>query len=151
MIKGVLEGWGFPVLEERENNLMFRYQMSYIQVNIMTNDEHAVAVTLSGLFKAENEKETRVCLRTCNFVNWQLMQVKCYLDSDNDMIIASEFFLNAEEDAGFILNKALESVVTAKKTFTRKYREFDEEDTMMASMAEEPSIVEDISTEEEPS
>lgn len=134
VIKGVLAAWGFPILDEQDNHLVFRFQMSYVHVSVLNSEDPAIAVTLSGLFKVENPKEERVCLRTCNYIGMQLMQVKAYVDSDNDLIIASEFFCKSEQDMEFLLLKALESVVTGKKAFGRKYRELDEEDTMMLSL-----------------
>ena len=89
-IKEILEKWGFPLLQETENSVLFRFQMNYIQTNITGDDDNAgIAVTLAGIFSAENEKDMNVGLRTCNDLNHNLMQVKLYIDGDSDLIIAS--------------------------------------------------------------
>ena len=97
-IKQVLEKWGFPILQDNENSLVFRYQMSYVQANITGNDENnAIALTLSGIFSADDEKEMFLGLRTCNDLNCNLLQ------SDN---VAKKRFLQKyrelEEEAKLI-------------------------------------------------
>ena len=79
-IKQVLEKWGFPILQENDNSLVFRYQMSYVQANITDGDDtNAIALTLSGIFSADNEEEMILGLRTCNDLNCNLLQVKLYI------------------------------------------------------------------------
>ena len=115
-IKQVLEKWGFPILQENDNSLVFRYQMSYVQANITGGDDtNAIALTLSGIFSADNEEEMMLGLRTCNDLNCNLLQVKLYIDSDSDLIIAAEFFLKTPEDVEYLLMVALQSVIEAKK------------------------------------
>lgn len=92
LIKQVLDKWRFPILQENDNSLVFRYQMSYVQANITGDDDtNAIALTLSGIFSADNEEEMMLGLRTCNDLNCNLLQVKLYIDSDSDLIIAAEF------------------------------------------------------------
>ena len=122
-IKQVLEKWGFPILQDNENSLVFRYQMSYVQANITGNDENnAIALTLSGIFSADDEKEMFLGLRTCNDLNCNLLQVKLYIDSDSDLIISAEFFHKAP---------------VAKKRFLQKYRELEEEAKLISELEQE--------------
>ena len=137
-IKQVLEKWGFPVLQDNENSLVFRYQMSYVQANITGNDENnAIALTLSGIFSADAEKEMLLGLRTCNDLNCNLLQVKLYIDSDSDLIISAEFFHKAPEDMEYLLTMALQSVIVAKKRFLQKYRELEEEAKLISELEQE--------------
>jgi len=137
-IKQVLEKWGFPVLQENDNSLVFRYQMSYIQANITGGeDSDAIALTLSGIFSADNEKEMFLGLRTCNDLNCNLLQVKLYIDSDSDLIIAAEFFHKTLEDMEFLLTTALQSVIIAKKRFLQRYREIEEEAKLISELEQE--------------
>lgn len=137
-IKQVLEKWGFPVLQENDNSLVFRYQMSYIQANITGGeDSDAIALSLSGIFSADNEKEMFLGLRTCNDLNCNLLQVKLYIDSDSDLIIAAEFFHKTPEDVEFLLTTALQSVIIAKKRFLQKYRELEEEAKLISELEQE--------------
>lgn len=137
-IKQVLEKWGFPVLQENDNLLVFRYQMSYVQANITGNDEtNAIALTLSGIFSADDEKEMFLGLRTCNDLNCNLLQVKLYIDSDSDLIISAEFFHKSPDDMEYLLTMALHSVIVAKKRFLQKYRELEEEAKLISELEQE--------------
>ena len=137
-IKQVLEKWGFPILQDNENSLVFRYQMSYVQGNITGNDENnAIALTLSGIFSADDEKEMFLGLRTCNDLNCNLLQVKLYIDSDSDLIISAEFFHKAPDDMEYLLTMALQSVIVAKKRFLQKYRELEEEAKLISELEQE--------------
>lgn len=137
-IKQVLEKWGFPILQENDNSLVFRYQMSYVQANITGGDDtNAIALTLSGIFSADNEEEMMLGLRTCNDLNCNLLQVKLYIDSDSDLIIAAEFFLKTPEDVEYLLTVALQSVIVAKKRFLQRYREIEEEAKLISELEQE--------------
>ena len=138
LIKQVLEKWEFPVLQENDNCLVFRYQMNYIQANITGGeDTNAVALTLTGVFSADDEKEMFLGLRTCNDLNYNLLQVKLYIDSDSDLIIASEFFYQTPDDMEYLLNMSLQSVIVAKRRFTQKYRELEEEAKLISELEHE--------------
>ena len=137
-IKQVLEKWGFPILQENDNSLVFRYQMSYVQAYITGGDEsNAIALTLSGIFSADNEKEMMLGLRTCNDLNCNLLQVKLYIDTDSDLIIAAEFFLKTPEDMEYLLTVALQSVIVAKKRFLQRYRELEDEAKLLSELEQE--------------
>lgn len=137
-IKQVLEKWGFPILQENDNSLVFRYQMSYVQANITGGDEsNAIALTLSGIFSADNEKEMMLGLCTCNDLNCNLLQVKLYIDTDSDLIIAAEFFLKTPEDMEYLLTVALQSVIVAKKRFLQRYRELEDEAKLLSELEQE--------------
>lgn len=137
-IKQVLEKWGFPVLQENYNSLVFRYQMSYVQANITGGDDaNAIALTLSGIFSADNEEEMMLGLRTCNDLNCNLIQVKLYIDSDSDLIIAAEFFHKSPEDLEYLLTVALQSVIVAKKRFLQRYRELEDEAKLLSELEQE--------------
>lgn len=137
-IKKVLEKWGFPVLQENDNSLVFRYQMSYIQANITGGeDSNAIALTLSGIFSADDEREMLLGLHTCNDLNCNLLQVKLYIDSDSDLIIAAEFFHKTPEDLEYLLTMALQSVIVAKKRFLQKYRELEQEAKLISELEQE--------------
>ena len=138
LIKQVLEKWGFPILQENDTCLVFRYQMSYIQANITGGeDANAVALTLTGVFSADDEKEMFLGLRTCNDLNYNLLQVKLDIDSDSDLIIASEFFYQTPEDMEYLLNMSLQSIIVAKRRFTQKYRELEEEAKLISELEQE--------------
>lgn len=138
LIKQVLEKWKFPVLQENDNSLVFRYQMSYIQANITcSEDSNYVALTLTGIFSADDEREMFLGLRTCNDLNYNLLQVKLYIDSDADLIIASEFFYKTEDDMEYLLTMALQSVIVAKRRFAQKYSELEEEAKLISELEQE--------------
>lgn len=138
LLKQVLEKWGFPILQENDNSLVFRYQMSYVQANITGGDDtNAIAMTLSGIFSADNEQEMMLGLRTCNDLNYNLLQVKLYIDSDSDLIIAAEFFLKTPDDMEYLLTVALQSVIVAKKRFLQRYREIEEEAKLISELEQE--------------
>ena len=137
-IKQVLAKWGFPILQENDNSLVFRYQMSYVQANITGGDDtNAIALTLSGIFSADNEEEMILGLRTCNDLNCNLLQVKLYIDSDSDLIIAAEFFIKTPQDVEYLLTVALQSVIVAKKRFLQRYREIEDEAKLISELEQE--------------
>lgn len=134
-IRQVLEKWRFPILKENDNSLVFRYQMSYVQANITGDDDNnAIALTLSGIFSADNEEEMMLGLRTCNDLNFNLIQAKLYIDSDSDLIIAAEFFYKTPEDLEYLLTTALQSVIVAKKRFLQRYSEIEDEAKLLSEL-----------------
>ena len=138
LIRQVLKKWEFPVIHENNNSLVFRYQMSYIQANVnWGEDTNAVALVLTGIFSAADEKEMLLGLRTCNDINCNLLQVKLYIDTDADLIIASEFFYKTEDDMEYLLTMSLQSVIVAKKRFMQKYRELEEEAKLISELEQE--------------
>ncbi|MDE6010060.1 MAG: hypothetical protein K2F87_01240 [Muribaculaceae bacterium] len=128
IIKGVLEKWGFPVQDETEQSVVFRYQMNYVQANEASReDAPAVTLTLSGFFSADNEQERLMGLKVCNLVSYRMLQVKAYIDDDSDAVIASEFFYRTPEDMEFLLEEGLNMMIGAKRAFRDKYRELERE------------------------
>ncbi len=90
LIKRVLEKWRFPVVVEGESGVLFRYQMSYVQVSHSQNENaDAIIINLEGIFTADNEAEVLAALKTCNELTCNLLQVKLYLNSENKLVIAS--------------------------------------------------------------
>lgn len=137
IVKQTLEKWRFPILQEAENAIVIRYQMNYVQIGSLQEDTHAIAVTLTGIFTADDEREARLALKACNELNYRMMQVKLYLDEDNDLVIASEFFYKNDEDVEVLLNYALQAVVTAKKRFIQQYEAVVDEDKLIQELNEE--------------
>ena len=137
IVKQTLEKWKFPVLQEGENAIVIRYQMNYVQIGSLQDDSHAIAVTLTGIFTADDEREVRLALKACNELNYRMMQVKLYLDEDNDLVLASEFFYKEDEDVEYLLNFALQAVVTAKKRFIQQYEAVVDEDKLIQELNEE--------------
>lgn len=137
VVKQALEKWRFPILQEAENAIVIRYQLNYVQISSLQDDTHAIAVTLTGVFTADDEREARLALKACNELNYRMMQVKLYLDEENDLVIASEFFYKNDEDVEFLLNYALQAVVTAKKRFIQQYEAVVDEDILIQELNEE--------------
>ncbi len=137
-IKQVLEKWGFPILQENDNSLVFRYQMNYVQANITDGDDtKAIVMTLSGIFSADNEEEWILGMRTCKSLNYNLLQVKIYIYSDSDILIAAEFFHKTRRDMEYLLAMALQSVIIAKKRFLQRHREIEDEVKLISELERE--------------
>ncbi len=134
IVKELLEKWRFPVLQESENAMVIRYQMNYVQIGSLHENSHAIAVTLTGLFTGNDEIEARLALKACNELNFRMMQVKLYLDEDNDLVIASEFFYRTAEDVAYLLSFALQAVVKAKKRFIQQYETVVDEDKLLQEL-----------------
>ena len=117
LVRQTLEKWHFPILQETDNGLTIRYQMSYLSIGPLSEDNTCIAVSMSGLFKVENDKEMHLALKACNELNFRMMQVKLNIDNDDDLVIGVEFFYRTEEDVEYLLNLVLQSVVTTKKKF----------------------------------
>lgn len=137
-IRQILNKWDFPILEENENSLIFRYQMNYIQVSV-TGDEYdkAISLSLSGFYYAKSEKEMMIGLCTCNDLNCNLLQVKLYIDSDSTVNIVSEFFLKSEVDLEYLFKMGLQTMVVAKKHFFRKFDEIQEESNIISELGKD--------------
>ena len=138
LVKQALERWKFPVIQETETGVLFRYQMSYIQA-CLTGDENSDAVMLSleGVFTADNDSDMLTGLKTCNELTGGLVHVKLYINSDNKLVIASEFFYRNEEDMEYLLNMGLQTLVMAKKRFLQRYAEVEEETKLLAYLETE--------------
>lgn len=137
LVKQALEKWKFPVFDESENTIVIRYQMNYVHIASLNEESNSIAVLLTNIFSAENEREERLGLKTCNELNCRMMQVKFYIDSDNDLIISSEFFYNTEEDIEAQLSMALHAVVSGKKHFVSQYKETEAEDKLLQELNEQ--------------
>jgi len=137
LVKQTLEKWRFPVIQEAENAIVIRYQMNYVQIGSLQEDSPAIAVTLTGIFTADDEREERLALKTCNELNYRMMQVKLYVDEDKDLVIASEFFYKDDEDVESLLNFALQAVVSAKKRFIQQYEAIVDEDNLIQELNNE--------------
>lgn len=137
LVKQALEKWKFPVFDEGENTIVIRYQMNYVHIASLNEESNSIAVLLTNIFSTENELEERLGLKTCNELNCRMMQVKFYIDSDNDLIISSEFFYNKEEDIEAQLSMALHAVVSGKKCFVSQYKETEAEDKLLQELNEQ--------------
>lgn len=127
LLKGILGKWSFPILEENETTIVFRFQLNYIQATLNANDEmQSLMLSIINIFKADNEKEMLLGLKTCNELNYSLVMAKLYIDPEADLIISCEFFFN-DEDLEYILPLALKALVTAKKKFCQRYEQVEEE------------------------
>lgn len=134
LVKQALEKWRFPVLDEGENTIVIRYQMNYVHIASLNEESNSIAVLLTNIFSAENEREERLGLKTCNELNFRMMQVKLYIDNDDDLVIGAEFFYKTEEDVEYLLSMALQSVVAAKKKFVQQYEAAVEEDKLLQEL-----------------
>lgn len=137
LVKQALEKWRFPVLDEGENTIVIRYQMNYVHIASLNEESNSIAVLLTNIFSVENEREERLGLKTCNELNFRMMQVKFYIDSDNDLIISSEFFYNTEQDVEAQLSMALHAVVSGKNRFVAQYKETEAEDRLLQELNEQ--------------
>ncbi len=131
LVRKLLEDRRIPIVNEEEHAFLIRYQMNYVQIGSLQENSRGIAVTLSAIFHADDEKEAFLGLKACNELNYRLMQVKLYLDDDKDLVIASEFFYKNEEDVEYQLDIALSAVLTAKKKFSAQYEAEVEEDKLM--------------------
>lgn len=134
IVRQTLEKWGFPILQESENALVIRYQLNYVQIGSLMPDSKSIAVTLTGAITVHNDREKLIAIKTCNELNYRMMQVKLYIDEDNDLVIASEFFYNDGSDVEYLLDMALHAVVVAKKRFTPQYDAEFEEDKLIREL-----------------
>ncbi len=137
LVKLTLEKWKFPVLQETDNAIVIRYQMNYVQIGSLLEDSHSIAVTLTGIFSADDDREMQLGLKTCNDLNFRMMQVKLYINDDNDLVIASEFFYKTEDDVESLLNFSLQAVVAAKKKFIQQYEAVVDEDKLIQELNNE--------------
>ena len=137
LVKQILEKWRFPVLDETENTIVIRYQMNYAHISSLNEESNSIAVLLTNIFSAENEREESLGLKSCNELNCCMMQVKFYIDSDKDLIISSEFFYNTEADVEAQLSMALQSVIVGKKRFLSQYNETEAEDRLLQELNEQ--------------
>ena len=123
LIKQVLKKWRFPVIRENETGVLFRYQMSYIEAKEYEDEEsYAISLILKGAFHAENEIEEAAALKTCNRLSRDIFHTKLYLDKENKLEAASEFFYRPEDDMEYLLKMGLKTLILGKKRFLEEYR-----------------------------
>lgn len=136
-VRETLEEWKFPILHEEDNAVVIRYQMNYIQITAIEDDVNGVAVTLTGIFTAENDREEILALKACNELNHRMMLSKVYLDEELDVVVAAEFYFRGEDDIDCLLDNALKAVVLAKTQFINKYEALVDRDTPLGQPEEE--------------
>lgn len=131
LVKQALAKWGFPILSESNATIVIRYQMTYMHITSFDEDSKCMSVVLTNLFAADDDRKERLALKTCNELNLRMMQVKFYLDHDNDLIISSEFFYHDEDDVEHLLSMALNAVASGKVRFRRQYSEVEADDQLL--------------------
>lgn len=136
LVKQALENRRLPIIDEGDNTIVIRYQMNYIHITSLNNESKGIAVLLTNIFSVENDREERLVLKTCNELNLCMMQMKFYIDNDNDLIISSEFFYNTDEEVEAQLNMALNAVISGKKRFISQYKETEAEDKLIQELNE---------------
>lgn len=135
-IKEVLEKWNFPVISEKEQSILFRYQLNYIHANEAGSESSpAVALVLTGFFHADNEREKSLSLQACNELNYTMLQTKLYIDSDGDLVVSGEFFWHPGDDMEYQLDKNLEGMVVAKRRFMIEYEKLEAEAKHLSDLA----------------
>lgn len=134
IMKQVLEKWQFPILEETETAILFRYKLHYVQVGSLDEEVHSVAVTLSRFFHADDEREERIALSVCNDLNYRMMAIKMYVTESKDLVVSSEFYYKDEYDAEYLLDMSLQSVMYGKKTFIKHYLAAEEEEKLFEEL-----------------
>lgn len=124
LIKRTLENWKIPILKETESYLVFSFKRSNIVAKqVGDQDGNTIVLFIPGIFKVPDSRNMFLALHVCNELNRDLLQVKTYIDTDDDVIISSEFFYNADDDLEFLLKAALLSLVIAKDQFADKFNE----------------------------
>lgn len=142
-LKEIVEKFGFKIIDEDENSVLFRYQLNYIQaIMAETEDFYTLSLNLGRLFTAENADELKRSLRACNHLNDKIMQVKFYLDQDDELTIASESIIPKECDADLIFGMGLRLLVLGKMRFIELYGEYVEEDRLLAEL-EDTALTDD--------
>lgn len=124
LIKRTLENWEIPILKETESYLVFSFKRSNIVAKqVGDQDGNTIVLFIPGIFKVPDSRNMFLALHVCNELNRDLLQVKTYIDSDDDVIISSEFFYNNDEDIEFLLKAALVGLIIAKGQFADKFSE----------------------------
>lgn len=128
LIKQTLEKWEIPILKETDSYLVFSFKGSNIVAQQSgEQEENTIVLFIPGVFRAHDSRNMFLALHVCNELNRDLLQVKTYIDTDDDVIISSEFFYHADEDLEFLLKAALLSLVIAKEQFVNKFNELRKE------------------------
>lgn len=136
LIKGILEKWRFPVIQETETGVVFRYQMNVVQANCTDGERPAISVIYTGTFTANDDREFQLGLKTCNQLNFHLMLVKAYLDNDNDLNLSAELFYRNEDDLEYLFQTALKAIVSGKMEFIKRYRDVEAEQRLISELNE---------------
>ena len=123
LIKQVLRKWRFPVIRENETGVLFRYQMCYIEAKGYGDEKSdAISLILKGSFSAGNEIEEAAALKTCNRLSRDILHIKLYLDKENKLEIASEFFYRYGDDIEYLMDMGLKTLILGKKRFLEEYK-----------------------------
>lgn len=134
-IKTILTDWGFPLRNETDTSVVFRFEGYYYKANSMdTDDRPGVAITLCGVFHAESEKEKEIALRAANDVNCEMMQIKAYIDDEDDLLVVSEFFYTEGTDVETLMRHACFGISVGKRRFRERYRSLTDTDARLTNL-----------------
>ncbi|MGM9817308.1 MAG: hypothetical protein ACI304_09690 [Lepagella sp.] len=138
LFKQLLGKWRFPIIEESEGRMMFRYQMSYVVINVNEGGvNNAVSVRLPNFFTADDDKVMSLALRTCNDLNYNLYQVKCYVEPSAYLTLSTEFFCSDDQNIEEVLKMTLQNIIIAKQFFIRRYHELEEEAQLLSEIEQD--------------
>ena len=138
-LKEILADWGFPVLEENGNSVVFRYQLSHVQATLNVREDVWTAYVLSlTTHHADNAYERELALKTCNAVTSSMLVGKAVIDDEDDVIITTEFYFEGD-DFETILERNLETLVMTKSRFHNMLKENREVDDILSQLQSKAS------------
>lgn len=112
----------FKVIEDSEECIIFRYQLENIYICKDQQSEGSLIITLP-ILKDDSNVYYDV-YKCCNDVNAELKYAKVYI-SDSWILAASEISYLGKKDLEHQMNVGLQSLVTAKARYEKKYLEKD--------------------------
>lgn len=109
----------FKMVEDTEENLIFRYQFENIHICEDHQGEDFLMIVLPVLNNITDENYNEV-VKCCNEINAELKHVKIYVVKKL-LMIASEIFYKGKKDLEYQMNRTLSSMIVAKDRFEKKF------------------------------
>ena len=118
LTKRYAKEFGFKILTEEANYIVFKYQMNSIHVWSKDDDEHFIMITLPN-FDEVTEGRINEIKNRCYIINKEMKQIKLYV-MDGIILAAAEIYFMDERDFTFQMERALNNLITAKFMYNNK-------------------------------
>lgn len=119
LLKDIVADNAYKLIDEDEDRLVIRYQLSNVNLCPNKEDENFVVMLVSGL-EDVNEENLANVLRKCNKLNAELKEVKFYL-LDDCVAVSCEFYYMERKDLEFQIKKGLVNIAAAKGRYKMMY------------------------------
>lgn len=107
-----------PLLEDKDDVLLFRYQLAYFRVSRADDDGHTLGMALRCIYEAESPMDRVACLDICSLINEKMTYVKTFV-MGNEVVVASEFEFTSRFGFDRAFEERMKQMVCTRGHFDR--------------------------------